>query len=404
MVDSKKIEEVHKWSKLISPTDIAFGLTGYYRHLPSISLDSTTTHQGTRIRFNVKKIQRHYWLLVKPDVAYLKASQYNDERLCKYRDEALAGKSKDIIIESDGVFRMGDRLWHVKAEHQRPAGLLQQIEIPGWKWKRITMDFVIGLPHTLRGYDSMWVIVDRLTNSAHFVTVKTTYGGVRQTCSLNVLYRSWRMLRACIFEFGGSWDAYLPLAEIAYNNSFQSSIQMAPYEHCMVEDVVLISDGLNLVLEELTIPLDKKLSNEEEPMDIIDRQVRKLRLKEIVIIKVLWRNHRVKESIWEVEKDMQEKYPHLFQSIAKDIQDTNLVDSSIIGVEDVDKLKIQAFDHVGPHSKYFSTLSSDGEMRVDPYVYKRESREKVDEPNILKFAMLSRRNNIPRFKAKKREM
>nr|XP_016453594.1 PREDICTED: uncharacterized protein LOC107777939 [Nicotiana tabacum] len=181
------------------------------------------------------------------EVECIKATQYEDGRLCKYRDEVLAGKSKDMIIESESVLQTGDRLWvadvnglrhaileethnsrytihpgstkiyhdlkqfywwegmkkdvanfisncltyqQVKAEHQRPAGLLQQIEIPEWKWERITMNFVTGPPRTLRGYESVWVIVDRLTKSAHFLPVKTTYGGV----------------------------------------SFQSSIQMAPYE------------------------------------------------------------------------------------------------------------------------------------------------------------------------------
>nr|GFA63276.1 hypothetical protein [Tanacetum cinerariifolium] len=62
----------------------------------------------------------------------------------------------------------------VKAEPQRPSGLLQQLEIPVWKWERITMDFIIGLLRTPSGYDSIWVIVDRLTKSAHFLPVKTT--------------------------------------------------------------------------------------------------------------------------------------------------------------------------------------------------------------------------------------
>ncbi|GJZ64955.1 putative reverse transcriptase domain-containing protein [Tanacetum coccineum] len=62
----------------------------------------------------------------------------------------------------------------VKAEHQKPSGLLQQPEIPVWKWERITMDFIVGLPRNLSGYDSIWVIVDRLTKLAHFLPVKTT--------------------------------------------------------------------------------------------------------------------------------------------------------------------------------------------------------------------------------------
>ncbi|GJU18693.1 putative reverse transcriptase domain-containing protein [Tanacetum coccineum] len=62
----------------------------------------------------------------------------------------------------------------VKAEHQKPSGLLQQPEIPEWKWEKITMDFVSGLPRTPSGYDSIWVIVDRLTKSAHFLPMKKT--------------------------------------------------------------------------------------------------------------------------------------------------------------------------------------------------------------------------------------
>jgi len=67
----------------------------------------------------------------------------------------------------------------VKAEHQRPAGLLQPLKIPEWKWEEIGMDFIVGLPRTKDGYDSIWVIVDHLTKVAHFIPVKTTYTGAR---------------------------------------------------------------------------------------------------------------------------------------------------------------------------------------------------------------------------------
>ena len=63
----------------------------------------------------------------------------------------------------------------VKAEHQRPSGLLQPLEIPEWKWERITMDFVVGLPLTKGKYDAIWVIVDRLTKSAHFIPINERY-------------------------------------------------------------------------------------------------------------------------------------------------------------------------------------------------------------------------------------
>ena len=63
----------------------------------------------------------------------------------------------------------------VKTEHQVPLGLLQSIRIPEWKWDRITMDFVVGLPLTRRKHDSVWVVVDRLTKSAHFLPMRTDY-------------------------------------------------------------------------------------------------------------------------------------------------------------------------------------------------------------------------------------
>jgi hypothetical protein len=63
----------------------------------------------------------------------------------------------------------------VKAEHQRPAGLLHPLKIPEWKWEGIGIDFIIGLPRTSKGYESIWVIVDRMTKVAHFILVKTTY-------------------------------------------------------------------------------------------------------------------------------------------------------------------------------------------------------------------------------------
>jgi hypothetical protein len=72
-----------------------------------------------------------------------------------------------------------DTCQRVKAEDQRPAILLQPLKIPEWRWKEIRMNFIVGLPRTQAGYDSIWVIVDHLTKVAHFIPVKTTYSGVK---------------------------------------------------------------------------------------------------------------------------------------------------------------------------------------------------------------------------------
>ncbi|KAK9098285.1 hypothetical protein Syun_025330 [Stephania yunnanensis] len=171
----------------------------------------------------------------------------------------------------------------VKAEHHRPGELLKSFPIPRWKWEDIAKDFVRGLPRTVHRHDSIWVIVDRLTKSAHFIPVAThyTFGQLNVlferkiirlhgvpltiTSDRDAMYtsRMWRsmqeqygtrlqfstafnpqtngqterfiqtledMLRACVLEFGGSWEEYLLLCEFAYNNNYQASIEMAPFE------------------------------------------------------------------------------------------------------------------------------------------------------------------------------
>jgi hypothetical protein len=78
-----------------------------------------------------------------------------------------------------------DTCRRIKADHLRPTKNLQPWSIPEWKWENICMDFIVGLPRTSRGYNSIWVIVDRLTKSAHFIPVATTYW-VRQYVELYI--------------------------------------------------------------------------------------------------------------------------------------------------------------------------------------------------------------------------
>ncbi|GJR76964.1 putative reverse transcriptase domain-containing protein [Tanacetum coccineum] len=145
----------------------------------------------------------------------------------------------------------------VKAEHQKPSGLLVQPEIPEWKWEKITMDFVTKLPKTANGYDTIWVIVDRLTKSAHFLPMRendpmekftslfwqalhkalgtrldmsTAYHPETDGQSERTIQTLEDMLRACVLDFGNSWDRHLPLVEFSYNNSYHTSIKAAPFE------------------------------------------------------------------------------------------------------------------------------------------------------------------------------
>nr|GEU66275.1 reverse transcriptase domain-containing protein [Tanacetum cinerariifolium] len=123
-----------------------------------------------------------------------------------------------------------------EAEHQKPSGLLQQPKIPVWKWKRITMDFITKLPRTPSGYDSIWVIVDRLTKSAHYILMNEKF----KTERLTRLYLKEIVCRhgvpVSIISYrdphfaSSGWDEHLPLAEFSYNNSYHTSIKAAPFE------------------------------------------------------------------------------------------------------------------------------------------------------------------------------
>jgi hypothetical protein len=176
-----------------------------------------------------------------------------------------------------------DTCQRVKVSHLKSAGTLQPLPIPSWKWEDICMDFIMGLPNTSRHHDSIWVIVDRLTKIARFLPVHTTHKiekyaetyidqivrlrGILKTIVSDrgalFVARFWEqhqkllgttvirssayhpqtdgqtervnqiledMLRACVLHYGKNWDKFLSLAEFSYNNSYQSSLKMAPFE------------------------------------------------------------------------------------------------------------------------------------------------------------------------------
>nr|GEZ43388.1 putative reverse transcriptase domain-containing protein [Tanacetum cinerariifolium] len=145
----------------------------------------------------------------------------------------------------------------VKAEHQRPSGLLMQPAIPEWKWDNITMDFITKLPKSSQGFDTIWVIVDRLIKSAYFLPIRendpldklarlylnkivkalgtdiymsTAYHPETDGQSERTIQTLKDMLRACVIDFSKGWVKHLPLAKFSYNNSYHASIKAAPYE------------------------------------------------------------------------------------------------------------------------------------------------------------------------------
>nr|GEW45928.1 putative reverse transcriptase domain-containing protein [Tanacetum cinerariifolium] len=375
----------------------------------------------------------------------------------------------------------------VKAEHQRPSGLLVQPEIPVWKWDNITMDFVTKLPKSPQGYDTIWVIVDRLTKLAIFAPMRETdpleklaklylkevvarHGiPVSIICDRDPRFASrfWRtlqkalgtsldmstayhpeidgqsertiqtledMLRACVIDFGKGWVNHFPLVEFSYNNSYYASIKAAPFKalygrkcrspicwnevrefHLTGPEIVQettekivqikqriqaardrqksyadlkrnlmefqVGDKVMLKVspwkgvvrfgkrgklnprfvrpfkviarvesvaykldlpkelsrvhntfhvsnmkkcyanEPLAVPLDglhfdDKLQFVEEPVEIMDREVKQLRTSRVPIFKVRWNSRRGPEFTWEMEDQFKKKYPHLFTKTA----------------------------------------------------------------------------------------
>ncbi|GKE53572.1 putative reverse transcriptase domain-containing protein, partial [Tanacetum coccineum] len=112
----------------------------------------------------------------------------------------------------------------VKDEHQRPLRLLQQPEIPEWKWDNITMDFIMKLPRSKSGHDTIWKAVGKRLD------MSTAYHPQTDGQSERTIQTLEDMLGACVIDFSGSWDVHLPLAEFSYNNSYHLSIRCAPFE------------------------------------------------------------------------------------------------------------------------------------------------------------------------------
>ncbi|GJS69463.1 putative reverse transcriptase domain-containing protein [Tanacetum coccineum] len=198
----------------------------------------------------------------------------------------------------------------VKAEHQRPSGLLVQPEIPQWKWDNITMDFVTKLPKSSQGYDTIWrLIVDRFTIEGFGYKFGYEYciSSANQRTKLKRTIQTLEdMLRACVIDFGNGWVKHLPLVEFSYNNSYHASIKAAPFESTLWSKVSFTSDSSVI----------DKLYFAEEPVEVMDREVKQLRQSRVPIVKVRWNSRRGPEFTWEREDQFRKKYPHLFTKTA----------------------------------------------------------------------------------------
>nr|GEX46298.1 putative reverse transcriptase domain-containing protein [Tanacetum cinerariifolium] len=295
----------------------------------------------------------------------------------------------------------------VKAEHQKPSGLLVQPKIPEWKWDNITMDFVTKLPKSSQGMEYLsqsLVIASNFWRSLQNalgtrLDMSTAYHLETDGQSERTIQTLEDMLRACAIDFGKGWVNHLPLVEFSYNNSYHATIKAAPFEalygqKCRspvcwteveeaqilgpeliqetAEKIVQIKERMQAarvvrfgkpgklnpryvgpfkVLERigdvaykldlpeelsrvhntfhasnlkkchadepLAVPLDgllfdDKLHFVEEPVEIVDREVKQLKRSRIPLVKVRWNSKRGPEFTWEREDQFWKKYPHLF--------------------------------------------------------------------------------------------
>nr|GEW83818.1 putative reverse transcriptase domain-containing protein [Tanacetum cinerariifolium] len=196
-VDPSKIEAVKNWEAPRTPSEVRsfLGLVGYYHRFiekfSKIAKPLTVLTQKSKT-YDCTKEQKNVFQTLKDKLCNALVLALPDERT---RRDDRASKGLSIVLPGSnmGPFKR-DRYWwsrmkkditvyvsrcltclKVKAEHQRPSGLLQQLEIPEWKWERIAMDFVTKLPQTSSGHDAIWVIMDRLTKSAYFLPIREDY-------------------------------------------------------------------------------------------------------------------------------------------------------------------------------------------------------------------------------------
>ncbi|GJQ97807.1 reverse transcriptase domain-containing protein [Tanacetum coccineum] len=281
-VDPTKIEAVKNWESPTTPTKIMimkFATILEEENVVADALSQKERIKPLRVRSLVMTIHPN----LPSQILKAQTKALKEENI---KAENLRGMDKAFEIRPDGTRCIKNRSWlslFVKAECQKPSGLLVQPEIPMWKWEKITMDFVTKLPKTSNRHDTIWVIVDRLTKSAHFIPTRETDSMEtltrlyikeivsRHGVSISIILdrdshftsRFWQslqsalgtkldmsmayhpetdaqsertiqtledMLQACVIYFGKGWERHLPLVEFSYNNSYHASIKAIPFE------------------------------------------------------------------------------------------------------------------------------------------------------------------------------
>ncbi|GJY33179.1 putative reverse transcriptase domain-containing protein [Tanacetum coccineum] len=264
----------------------------------------------------------------------------------------------------------------VKIEYQKPSGMFVQPKILQWKWENITIDFVTKLIKMAAGQDTIWVIVDRLTKFAHFLPMReddmlekltrqylkevvsrhgvplliisdrdgrftsyfwnslnkalgtqldmrTAYDPETDGQSDRTIQTLEDMLCACVLDSRkGPFKIIAKVGIVAYRlklleqlSRVHSMFHVSKLKKCMADEPLAIP------LDEIQV--DDKLHFIEEPVEIMDREVKRLKQSCIQIVKVRWNSRRGLEFTWEREDQMQKKHPHLFPISAPEAETTS---------------------------------------------------------------------------------
>ncbi|KAA0033811.1 ty3-gypsy retrotransposon protein [Cucumis melo var. makuwa] len=361
---------------------VVFAMKIWRHYLYGKKIQIFIDHKSLKYFFTQKELnmrQRRWLELVK---------DYDNEIL--YHPEA--GQAEEFSMSSDGGL-MYERRLCVPANSAVKIELLTKAHSSPFSMHPSNTKMYQDLKRlywTLKGHTVIWVVVDKLTKSADFIPGKSTYtANFRIAFHPQIDGQTERLyeilediLQACVLEFLGNWDSHLHLMEFAYNNSYQATIGMAPFEalygRCCRSLIYLgevvqsrqksYADerckdlefdvgamvffkvapmkgvlrfekkgklsprivGSFEILERICpevchrpdacvdlepLQINKNLSYEEQPVEILAREVKMLRNRGIAMVKVLWRNHGAEEAIWEREDDMRAQYSELFEDL-----------------------------------------------------------------------------------------